>query len=113
MEVPAADVDTSWAKASDNASELEWAKARSELSVLAQRSMCAAEAGIRLYGILRRVPSLLTGELGSLITPEVEGGGRASSASRELLPLPPAGPGPLPVSLDKGKNRMLYYHTAV
>ena len=88
MEVAPQDMDTSWAKASDNASELEWAKARSELQLLAQRSMCAAEAGIRLYGVLRRVPGLLTGELGSIVSPDVEGGGKKTSAQRELLPLP-------------------------
>ena len=58
MAVPPAEVDKSWQVAADNAAELEWLKARDELKELTRRSMCAAEAGIRLYSILSRTPSV-------------------------------------------------------
>ena len=88
FEANAEEIDQSWANAADHAAELEWAKVRAEISVLAQRSMCAAEAGVRLQAIFRRTPSLLTNELGTVITPDVEGLRGAPRASRELLPLP-------------------------
>ena len=88
-----ASVDASWVAAADNAAEVEWARARDEIRQLAHRSMCAAEAGVRLSALLRRVPSLVTGELGDILLPDVEGGTgavhrRAGNANRELLPLP-------------------------
>ena len=81
------DPDSSWKVAADNALELEWVSARDELERLAHHSMTAAEAGVRLQALLRRVPSLLADELGALLTSDVEGGGE-SSKKKELLPLP-------------------------
>ena len=86
MAVPAAEVDSSWQVAADNAAELEWLKARDELKELTRRSMCAAEAGIRLYSILSRTPSLLSDVLGSTSSTNVEG--EAGASRKELLPLP-------------------------
>ena len=88
MADPAEDIDQSWIRAADNASEVEWARARAELKILARRSMCASEAGVRLYNLFRRVPSLLSGELGEMLNADVAGGRGEQATPRELLPLP-------------------------
>ena len=81
--------DESWVRASDNAFELEWLSARSALRALAQRSMTAAETGVRLQEILRRFPSLMSDESGLESSSLFEGvGGNAQRSKRELLPLP-------------------------
>ena len=81
-------VDASWSRASDNALEVEWALAQAELASLAKRSMGAAETGVRLQALLRRVPGLIAKELGAIVTTNVEGGGTGDANRRELLPLP-------------------------
>ena len=88
LATPEALVDNSWRVAADNAVELEWASAREELASLAQRSMGAAETGVRLQALLRRVPGLLAHDLGIVLQSHVEGGGTASAKQRELIPLP-------------------------
>ena len=80
--------DSSWARAADNAADLEWASARDELNKLAQHSMTAAETGVRLQALFRRVPSLLADELGELLSSDVEGGEGKKGIKRELLSLP-------------------------
>ena len=81
--------DESWIRASDNAFELEWLSARSALRDLAQRSMSAAETGVRLQRVLQRFPSLMSDESGLPNSSRVEGeGGSECRVRRELLPLP-------------------------
>ena len=94
-------VDRSWTRAADNAAELEWAQARTELDYLAHKSMSAAEAGIRLSSLIRRVPSLLANGLGSELLSDVEGAGKTADRKRELLPLP------LPKLKPVGKSEMV------
>ena len=85
---PEPQVDLSWQRAADNSVELEWASARKDLEALAQRSMSAAETGVRLQALLRRVPGLLARDLGLVLQSHVEGGGPDTSKTRELVPLP-------------------------
>ena len=84
----AADVDTSVAQAHRNAADAEWAKARSLLFALAQQTLTAAEAGVRLYRILRAVPSLLTEHSSGYCSQCIEGGGGATRVAPDLFPLP-------------------------
>ena len=75
--------------AADNAQEAEWASARAEIESLAKKSMCAAETGVRLQALLRRIPGLLAHDLGAALLSDVEGEGTTAAAGRrELLPLP-------------------------
>ena len=67
--------DESWIRASDNAFELEWLSARSALRELAQRSMTAAETGVRLQSVLQRFPSLASDEPGLANSSQHEGEG--------------------------------------
>ena len=50
--------------------------------------MGAAETGVRLQTLLRRVPGLLAHDLGTIMQSHVEGGGAANANKRELIPLP-------------------------
>ena len=79
-------VDQSWKLAADNALEVEWLAAREDIKRLTQRSMTAAEVGVRLQAILARFPGLASASGCSGISPfNDEGAGRVS---KELLPLP-------------------------
>ena len=81
--------DQAWKRAADNKSELEWAWVRSELGRLVERSMGAAETGVRLVLLLRRSPIMLSYHPGITDTPLSFAGeeGGALLNGRELLPL--------------------------
>ena len=74
-----------------HAGEYEFEPARREIKELINRSMSAAEAGVRLQSLLLRYPDLLAGQGGKKSAP-TEGEGsmprEGSVPKRELLPLP-------------------------
>ena len=73
-------IDNSWQMAADNAQEAEWVSARAEIESLAKKSMCAAETGVRLQALLRRIPGLLAHDLGAALLSDVEGEGTSAAA---------------------------------
>ena len=79
-------IEASAGVAANNASDLELEPAREEIKQLVQRSMSAAEAGIRLYSLFQRHPNLLADQ--PELSPSALGGGRKEGSRRELLPLP-------------------------
>ena len=83
--------EDNYAQAARNASEYEFDRIRVDMEELVQRSMSAAEAGVRLCAFLQQHPDVLSSHDGS-ISPQLEGVGimprERAIPKRELLPLP-------------------------
>ena len=69
-------------------SETGWASVRSKLQNLSKKSMSVAEAGARLYELLRVCPGLLTGAVRIPDTASGDDGESNHFQEGELLPLP-------------------------
>ena len=69
-------------------SETGWASVRSKLQNLSRKSMSVAEAGARLYELLRVCPGLLTGAVRIPDTASGDDGESTHFQEGELLPLP-------------------------
>ena len=68
------DIGTNERLASHNSSEYEFDEVRKDIEELVTRSMCAAEAGVRLQVLLRRHPDLLADQSRGMSS-RLEGGG--------------------------------------